>query len=141
MNGVRRLVGLTVISVFFYGVNLLWAADSTQPLGGVGLQVVPTVDGELVVLRVVEAGSAARRGLLPGDLIYQVDDFPLTGSDFAKVVAEHLWGPVGSRLMVHFRRPGVAGPLSATLERTLFDRKLTVTPTAGWPTESGKGRD
>jgi len=138
MNGVYRLAGLTIILVLLGGISLLWASDTAGPLGGVGLQVVPTVDGELVVLRVVEEGSAARKGLLPGDLIYRLDDFPLAGADFARVVAEHLWGPIGSTLVVHFRRPGVTGQFSANLERTMFERKLTVTPTAGWPTESGK---
>lgn len=35
-----------------------------------------------------------QRRFFPGDLIFQVDDFVLQGSEFGKVVSEHLWGPV-----------------------------------------------
>ena len=79
------------------------------PFGGVGLQVVPTINGELGVLNVLVNAPADEKGLLPGDLIFQVDDFTLQGSDFGKVVSEHLWGPVGSSVELYYRRPGIAG--------------------------------
>lgn len=121
---------------FFFGLCLLFAtvsglvaaeAGSTN-YGGVGLQVVPTVTGELVVLRVIEASPAAQRQLKPGDLLLQVDDFKLKGSDFATVVSEHLWGPEGSPVTLLYLRPGVAGTQTVTLTRTALDPQLTVTP-------------
>ena len=101
-----------------------------QRFGGVGLQVVPTITGELVVLNVLEETPASEKGVLPGDLIFQVDEFPLQGSDFGVVVSEHLWGPVDSQVEIFYRRPGVAGVSRVVLKRSSLDPRLTVTPAA-----------
>jgi len=107
------------------------------PFGGVGLQVVPTINGDLVVLNVLEDAPADEKGLLPGDLIFQVDDFTLQGSDFGKVVSEHLWGPVGSFVELFYRRPGIAGVSRVVVQRSTIDPRLTVTPTVqNVPSES-----
>ena len=97
--------------------------------GGIGLQVVPTVDGDLVVLNVLKDAPAAEKGIMPGDMIFQVNGFSLKGSDFGKVVAEHLWGPVGVSVELAYRRPGVAGEKRVTIERTAIAPKLIVAPT------------
>ncbi|MEN8730660.1 MAG: PDZ domain-containing protein, partial [Desulfuromonadales bacterium] len=97
--------------------------------GGIGLQVVPTVDGDLVVLNVVDDAPAAEKGLLPGDMIFQVNGFLLKGSDFGKVVSQHLWGPVGASVELVYRRPGVAGERRVTIKRTALAPKLIVAPT------------
>ena len=97
--------------------------------GGIGLQVVPTVDGDLVVLNVLKDAPAAEKGIMPGDMIFQVNGFPLKGSDFGKVVAEHLWGPVGVSVDLVYRRPGVAGEKRVTIERIAIAPKLIVAPT------------
>ncbi len=99
------------------------------PYGGVGLQVVPTINGDLVVLNVLENAPAAEKGLLPGDLIFEVDGFSLQGSDFGKVISEYLWGPVGSSVELLYRRPGVVGVKRVRLQRSTIDPRLTVTPT------------
>lgn len=119
---------------FLLGVLLLVPVTNVpaeeQRFGGVGLQVVPTVTGELVVLNVLVETPASEKGILPGDLIFQVDDFPLQGSDFGVVVSEHLWGPVDSRVEIFYRRPGVAGVSRVILKRSSIDPRLTVTPAA-----------
>lgn len=107
-------------------ITTVMAAD--QPFGGVGLQVVPTINGDLVVLNVLENAPAAEQGLLPGDLIFQVDDFRLRGSDFGLVISEHLWGTVGSSVELFYRRPGVAGESKVVMKRSAIDPRLTVTP-------------
>jgi C-terminal processing protease CtpA/Prc len=119
-------------------LSLSWAGD--EGFGGVGLQVVPTINGDLVVLNVLQDTPAANKGLLPGDLIFQVDDFPLQGSDFGKVVSEHLWGPVGSTVELHYRRPGVTGVRQVVLTRTAIDPRMTVTPTVKDSTPAQHGR-
>jgi carboxyl-terminal processing protease len=106
------------------------AADSggEPQFGGVGLQVVPTINGQLVVLQVLPDSPAAAGGMLPGDLIIRVDDFPLQGSEFAAVVSKYLWGPVGSKVTLHYLRPGVAGPHAVALQRSSMTPKITVLP-------------
>ena len=122
------------VAFLFLGLFLLLPVTSAsaeeQRFGGVGLQVVPTITGELVVLNVLEKTPASEKGVLPGDLIFQVDDFPLQGSDFGVVVSEHLWGPVDSQVEVFYRRPGVAGVSRVVLKRSSLDPRLTVTPAA-----------
>jgi len=122
------------VAFLFLGLFLLLPVTSAsaeeQRFGGVGLQVVPTITGELVVLNVLEKTPASEKGVLPGDLIFQVDDFPLQGSDFGVVVSEHLWGPVDSQVEIFYRRPGVAGVSRVVLKRSSLDPRLTVTPAA-----------
>jgi len=121
---------IRVVTLFcFFLLSLTSAYAEDQEFGGVGLQVVPTSTGELVVLNVLQDAPAAQEGLVPGDLIFQVDDFALKGSDFGKVISEHLWGPVGSKVEIFYRRPGVAGDKSVVLQRTKMNPRLTVSPT------------
>lgn len=121
------------VIIFIVGVADAGAAE--KDFGGVGLQVVPTINGDLVILNVLKGAPAAEKGLEPGDLVFQVDDFVLHGSEFGKVVSEHLWGVVGSTVTLHFRRPGVAGDRQVEIVRTSMDPHLTVTPTVR---DSGK---
>lgn len=142
---VRRTVYQRCSTLMFVGI-LFVSAFLAPPLladdvlfGGVGLQVVPTIHGELVVLNVLENAPAAEKGLLPGDLIFQVDDFALRDSDFGKVVSEHLWGPVGSFVELYYRRPGVVGESRVVVKRTTIDPRLTVTPTVQNGTSTSVG--
>ncbi len=123
------ILWLSVVLILLVSSGLPAAAEE-RPFGGVGLNVVPTVTGELVVLQVVKSSPAAEQGLLPGDLIYQVGDFPLKDSDFGKVISEHLWGPIGSAVKLSYLRPGVAGTHKVVLQRSALDPHLTVTPSA-----------
>ena len=127
---------LSLITVIF--LMVCPASADEQVFGGVGLQVVPTINGNLVVLTVLDGAPAAEKGMLPGDLIYQVDDFVLLGSDFGKVVSEHLWGVVGSQVTLHFRRPGVDGEMQLEIVRTVFEPRLTVTPSVQGRTADSK---
>lgn len=108
--------------------GLATAAEASRKLGSVGLQVVPTATGELVVLQVPAATPAAASGIRPGDLIVQIDGFPLAGSEFADVVSHRLWGDEGSQVAIHYLRPGEAGKKLVTLRRAAADPKLTVSP-------------
>jgi carboxyl-terminal processing protease len=103
--------------VLMLGLLASSAHAQEKVFGGVGLQVVPLVTGELVVLGVVTGSPAAAGGVLPGDLIIRIDDFPMRGSDFAEVVPRRLWGEVGSSVTLEYLRPGEAGRRSVTLRR------------------------
>ncbi len=124
-----RFVAFLLLGLFLL-VPVTSVSAEEQRFGGVGLQVVPTITGELVVLNVLEETPASEKGVLPGDLIFQVDDFPLQGSDFGVVVSEHLWGPVDSQVEIFYRRPGIAGVSRVVLKRSSLDPRLTVTPAA-----------
>lgn len=80
--------------------------------------MVPVSTGELVVLRVVEKSPASGNGIHPGDLIFEVDGFPLRGSDFKEVVPKKLWGKPGTRVALKFLRPGESGIWKVSLQRT-----------------------
>jgi len=125
----NRFLAFLLLGLFLL-LPVTSASAEEQRFGGVGLQVVPTITGELVVLNVLEETPASEKGVLPGDLIFQVDDFPLQGSDFGVVVSEHLWGPVDSQVEIFYRRPGVAGVSRVVLKRSSLDPRLTVTPAA-----------
>ena len=43
-------------------------------------------------------------------------------------VLDHLWGPVGSKVELFYRRPGIAGVSRVVLQRSAMDPRLTVTP-------------
>ena len=129
LAGVVMLCGVLVVAC--------WAGEET--FGSVGLQVVPTINGDLVVLNVLQGTPAAGKGMLPGDLIFQVDDFTLKGSEFGKVVSEYLWGPVGSSVELFYRRPGIAGVNRVVLQRTTIEPRLTVTPTMKQGVPDSKG--
>jgi C-terminal processing protease CtpA/Prc len=134
------LLGLCLAIPLVCGLSLSnpVMAESSRKLGSVGLQVVPTATGELVVLQVPTGTPAASAGVKPGDLIVQVDDFPLAGSDFAEVVAQRLWGTEGSQVVIHYLRPGETGRKSVVLRRAAADPKLTVSPAIrNGPTDKG----
>ncbi len=121
------MIRLFLLIIFTLTALTFVNAEETL-FGGVGLQVVPTIHGNLVVLNVLEGAPAAEKGLKPGDLIFQVDSFLLQGSDFGKVVSEHLWGPAGSSVVLHYRRPGQSGDMQAEITRSNIDPRLTLTP-------------
>ncbi|WP_305046282.1 S41 family peptidase [Geoalkalibacter sp.] len=96
------------------------ADGEANAIAGVGLQVVPTVLGELVVLAVVENSPAATAGIAPGDLIVAVDGQTLRGKDFAEVVTQYLWGPAGSSTVLTLKRPGRAGQEQKKIDRVVL---------------------
>lgn len=104
------------------------AGAGAQAFGGVGLQVVPIVSGELVVLQVVPGSPAERGGVRPGDLIIQVDRLDLRGSDFAEVVGTYLWGEIGKSITLAYLRPGEQGRRSAQLKRVAMNPEAAAPP-------------
>jgi C-terminal processing protease CtpA/Prc len=134
-----RCLTLFSFVVLIFSIAAVSPVAAEETFGGVGLQVVPTINGDLVVLNVLENAPAAQKGLSPGDLIFKVDDFALQGSEFGKVISEHLWGPVGSTVEIFFRRPGVAGENRVLLRRSEINPRLTVSPTVQGGSQADKG--
>jgi C-terminal processing protease CtpA/Prc len=129
MGGRRTIVSIIVLmltGLLVVSPASLSAAD--RAAGSLGLQVVPTAKGELVVLNVVEGAPGAAAGLQAGDLIVQVGDFVLAGSDFAEVVPRYLWGPVGSSVTIVYLRPGEAGRHTLTMQRAELKKDVAPPP-------------
>ena len=61
-------------------------------------------------------GPAYNAGMLPGDIIYMVDDVDVTGMDIDKVVSM-MKGPEGTIVKVTVVRDGVADPVELTITR------------------------
>jgi carboxyl-terminal processing protease len=114
-----------------FGLVVFWTGiggAQEKVFGGVGLQVVPTSRGDLVVLKVVEGSPAETGGLRPGDLIVQVDGFALEGSDFTDVVSCYLWGEVGGSVTLKYLRPGEKGLHLVLLHRAPLNLDVTQPP-------------
>ena len=114
------------LSVFFLLLILspnTCAIGAEKSYGSIGTSVVPTSAGHLVVLKVLEKSPAAQKGILPGDLIFEVNGFDLTGSDFTQVVTKHLWGVTGTEVGLKILRPGKEGVISLRLRREKMPEK------------------
>lgn len=61
-------------------------------------------------------GPAYNAGMLPGDIIYKVDDVDVTGMDIDKVVTM-MKGPEGTIVKVTVVREGVSDPIELTITR------------------------
>ena len=115
------LIALFVGSLLFTP-SVLAAPGSKNEFGGIGAQVVPTATGEVVVLQLVQGAPAATKGLLPGDLIIEINGVTLKGLDFKQVTREHLWGFVGESVHVGWLRPGDTVKREADLVRVKIDK-------------------
>ncbi len=65
-------------------------------------------------------GPAYKAGMLPGDIIYMVDDVDVTGMDIDKVVSM-MKGPEGTNVKVTVVREGVADPVELTITRAKIE--------------------
>lgn len=121
---VRRLRTVLLPVAFL----LLASGSFGQNFAGIGAAVVPVATGELVVVKVVEGSPAAAGGLLPGDLIVQVDGHALKGTEFSAIVSKFLWGPPGTAVTLVYRRPGRSGEHKVALQRVAMDPDAGQTP-------------
>jgi len=65
-------------------------------------------------------GPAYNAGMLPGDIIYMVDDVDVTGMDIDKVVSM-MKGPEGTIVKVSVVRDGVSDPVELTITRAKIE--------------------
>ena len=87
---------------------------------GVGMQVASR-GGRTVVMAPFPGSPAAKAGLRPGDIIWQVDDSPTEGLNTTEV-ANLLKGPRGTTVHVKAKREGEADLLSFTIVRDEIPR-------------------
>jgi len=125
---------LVVCALWLFMLLLTAGGAKADSPGGVGIQVVPLPNGELVVVQVVVGSAAARGGIQPGDLLVRIDNLDLRGSDFTRVAQTVLPGKNGSTLELFWQRPGETGTRSARLVRQPIDPQQvppSAVPTAG----------
>ncbi len=93
------------------------AGNSASNFGGIGIDGVPRVDGQIEVRQLVTGGPAHQAGVKIGDVITKIDGKPTLGSDFKKMVEYRLRGRAGTKVLLTISRPGEEKPLHFTLVR------------------------
>jgi carboxyl-terminal processing protease len=72
--------------------------------------------GVITIVKPFETGPAQKAGILPGDIIYKVNDEEVTGSDLTEVVSK-MKGLEGSKVKVTILREGESKPFEFELVR------------------------
>jgi carboxyl-terminal processing protease len=86
--------------------------------GGVGM-AIEDIGGSIVVSKVFPHTPAEEAGVAEGDHITQVETATTQGWTLANV-SDSLIGTVGTKVSVHFARPGVAEPIVLRFTRALI---------------------
>lgn len=102
-----------------FGASLS-AKDKQAPIpafafGGVGLAVA-MVEGRATVRSTVDGAPAARAGVLPGDVLTDINGVALKGLDIDQVLAK-LRGKAGTDVQLRIARKGLAEPIDFKLVR------------------------
>jgi CubicO group peptidase (beta-lactamase class C family) len=120
------------------------ARDMRISKGGVGIASVAMEDGALEVIGVVDGGPAAAAGVVPGDLITEIDGAMVKDMTFAEAAAKDR-GPVGSKVRLTISHSGRDAAVETTLERApvrsravelrvhVDDGRLVVESIGAWP--------
>lgn len=89
---------------------------------GIGAMVSQnSTTGIITIVKPFVDGPAFKAGLLPGDIIYKVEDKEVTGMDLSSVVSM-MKGEEGTKVVIEIVREGVSEPIEATITR----RKIEV---------------
>ena len=84
---------------------------------GIGATVSQdTKTGVISIVKPFSTGPAYKAGILPGDVIYKVNDEKVTGSDLSEIVSK-MKGKEGSQVKITIVRKGEAEPVDFTIVR------------------------
>ncbi|MBI5275781.1 MAG: S41 family peptidase [Burkholderiales bacterium] len=97
-------------------------SESSGSFSGVGVEV-EAKDGTVRVVAAIPDTPATRAGLLPGDLIVQVDELPLAGLPLSDVTAR-MRGEPGTPVSLIIRRPANGAEFTVVLTRDVIRRRL-----------------
>ncbi|HVW93174.1 MAG TPA: S41 family peptidase [Devosia sp.] len=89
--------------------------DTSGEFGGLGIEV-QMQDGVIKVVSPIDDSPAAKAGVLPNDLIIQLDGVQVQGMTLDEAVKK-MRGPIGSKIKITIQRPGVKNPIDLTLTR------------------------
>ncbi len=91
--------------------------SSTGIYHGIGATVSQDVKtGIITVVKPFENGPAFKAGILPGDILYMVEDEEVTGVDLSEVVSK-MKGMEGTKVNISVIREGKSDPLQFTIVR------------------------
>lgn len=84
---------------------------------GIGAYVSQDVKtGVITIVKPFEGGPAYEAGMLPGDIIYKVQDEEVTGKDLSEIVSK-MKGEEGTTVNIEIIREGESEPIKLTIER------------------------
>ena len=104
-----------VILILLFSLSSVGSAMSK--FGGVGIDGVPQVNGEILVRQMVAGGPADLAGIRVGDVITRIGGKPVKPGNFQQIVKQQLRGRIGTRVQLTVRRPGQTGFLSFVVTR------------------------
>ena len=89
--------------------------DTSGEFGGLGIEV-QMQDGVIKVVSPIDDSPAAKAGVLPNDLIVELDGVQVQGMTLDDAVKK-MRGAIGSKIKLTIQRQGVANPIELTLTR------------------------
>jgi carboxyl-terminal processing protease len=89
--------------------------DTSGEFGGLGIEV-QMQDGVIKVVSPIDGSPAAKAGVLPNDLIVELDGVQVQGMTLDDAVKK-MRGPVGSKITITVQRQNVKDPIHLTLIR------------------------
>lgn len=91
--------------------------SSNGVYSGIGAMVTQnTSTGVISIVKVFTGGPAHKAGILPGDLIYKIEDEEVTGLELAQVVST-MKGKTGTKVTIEVVREGVPEPIEYVITR------------------------
>lgn len=97
--------------------------ETSGVFAGIGTTLDTTEAGKIVVLQTVPESPAAKMGIVPGDILTQINKRPLAGKSL-DAVTELLKGAPGTGVLLTVRRAKVAAPITVLLTRALVAAPL-----------------
>lgn len=108
-------------------------SHTSGEFGGLGIEV-GMENGFIKVVSPIDDTPAQRAGILPGDLIIQIDQQPIKGLSLQEAIAL-MRGPKGSPITLNILREGVKAPIELKLKRDI----ITVASVRGRMLQPGYG--
>lgn len=122
-NAIKGMLeGLDPYSTYLDDKDLAYLQQmASGKYAGIGIEVTPD-DGALKVVTPIDNSPAQKAGILPGDIIIEVNEKPLAALSFQDMI-QSLRGPVGSQVSITVVRANINTPLHFNLIRTKLNTR------------------
>ena len=89
---------------------------------GIGVQVSQNVyTGIITAVKVFKDSPAREAGMLPGDILYKVEDIEATGEDLSLLVSDHIRGEEGTKVHLTVYRQSTDEYVEMDVERRMVE--------------------